>query len=169
MNYAYEDTWSLVQDNIIQYNREGIYAHWINYNEITGNTIQFNSETGLEMERCEFSSIKGNIISDNGDDGIHLRGASHSNVIDGCNIISNNSIGIKITESNKNRIANNNFIDNCEHAYIYNAFLSKWRRNYFDDRPLILPKIIKGHIGHRKIPYLNIDWFSRRRPYELPE
>jgi len=166
LNYAYEDAWSIVQDNIIRNNREGIYAHWINNNEITGNTIKMNSEIGLEMQRCEFSNIKGNIISDNGDCGIYLRGASDGNVINGKNTIGNNSIGIKIAESNKNRIASNNFINNTHQAYIYNAFSNKWKSNYWNDWPRFLPKTIRGHIGHRMIPYVNFDWRPKRNPYD---
>ncbi len=166
LNYAYEDAWSIVQDNAIKNNREGIYAHWINYNEITGNTIILNSEMGLKMQRCEFSKIKGNLISDNGECGIYLTGSSDGNVINGKNTIRNNSIGIKIAESNKNRIASNNFINNTQQAYIYNAFSNKWKGNYWNDWLRFLPKIIKGNIGHRMIPYLNFDWRSKRNPYD---
>jgi parallel beta-helix repeat protein len=169
LNYAYEDAWNIVQDNILQNNREGIYVHWANNNKITGNTIVMNNETGLIMERCEFSKIKGNNISDNGEDGIYLRGASDNNIINGKNTIRNNKIGINISESNKNRITNNNFINNSKPAYIYNSFRTKWKKNYWDDKPRILPKIIRGHIGHRKIPYVNFDWRPRRNPYDLPK
>ena len=165
LNYAYEDAWSIVQDNIIQNNQEGIYAHWINNNEIIGNTVKMNTDVGLEMQCCDFSKITGNIISDNGECGIYLRGASNSNIINGKNTIRNNSIGIKIAESNKNQINNNNFINNSKQAYIYNAFLTKWKNNYWDNWPRTLPKIIKGHIGHRKIPYINFDWRPKRNPY----
>ena len=168
LNYAYEDAWNIVQNNILQNNREGIYVHWANNNEITGNTIQMNSETGLIMERCKFSKIKGNIVNDNGECGVYLRGASNNNIINGKNTIRNNTYGIKLANSKKNQITNNNFINNSKQAYIFNAFRTKWKHNYWDDIPRILPKIIRGHIGHRRILYINIDWHPRRNPYDFP-
>jgi parallel beta-helix repeat protein len=162
LNYAYEDASNAVKNNIIKNNREGIYVHWANNNEISGNTIYMNSEAGLIMERCEFSVISNNIISDNNEYGIYLRSASKNNLISGKNIIKNNGIGIKISESNKNCIFDNNFISNSKQAYIYNSFLTKWKRNFWDDWQRILPKIIKGHIGQICMPYFNIDWCPRR-------
>ena len=164
LNYAYESAWNIVEDNIIQSNIEGVYVHWANNNKITGNTIRMNEEVGLEMQCCEFSKIKGNIISDNGECGIYLRGSSNSNIINGKNTIRNHSIGIKVSESNKNQINNNNFVNNSVQAYVYNAFLTRWKNNYWDNWPRILPKTIKGHIGHKKIPYVNFDWFPKRNP-----
>jgi parallel beta-helix repeat protein len=165
LNYAYETAWNIVKDNIFQNNREGIYVHWANNNEIIGNIIRMNFEMGLILERCEFSKIKGNIVSDNGEYGIYLRGASDNNIINGKNTIRNNTYGIKLANSKKNQITNNNFINNSKHAYIFNTFLTKWNQNYWDDRPGIILKIIWGHIGHRQIPYINIDWLPRRNPY----
>ena len=165
LNYAYEEPWNIVQDNIIQNNRVGIYAHWSNNNKISGNTIKMNSEHGLEMERCRNSIIKGNIISDNGCYGIYLRGSSDENTINGINIIRNNTVGVKLKESNKNIITGNNFVNNTYQAYFNNAYFTKWRRNFWDDWPRLLPKIIRGHIGKRGIPWLNIDWLPKRNPY----
>ncbi|KYK27811.1 hypothetical protein AYK20_02195 [Thermoplasmatales archaeon SG8-52-1] len=162
LNYAYDDAWNVVKGNIIKNNREGIYVHWANNNEITDNDIKMNFEAGLIMERCEFSTIKKNVISDNGQYGIYLRGASNNNIIGAKNTIRNNTIGLKIAESNKNSVYYNNFIGNSKQAHIYNSFRTKWKRNFWDDWQRILPKIIKGNIGSIGIPYFNIDWRPRR-------
>ena len=166
LNYAYEECWNIVQDNIVQKNKEGIYVHWADNNDISGNTIRMNSNNGLEMIRCRYSAIRGNVISDNGGCGIYLRGASNKNIVNEHNTLQNNSVGIKIIESNKNKVIKNNFINNSHQAYFYNALFTRWGRNFWDDKPRFLPKIIIGHID--KIPWINIGWLSKREPYDLP-
>jgi parallel beta-helix repeat protein len=166
LNYAYDDSeGSIIQNNIIQNNREGIYAHWINFNEIIDNTIRMNKKVGLEMQSCKETRISNNIISNNGEYGIYLRGASEKNIINGKNTIRNNSIGLIIEESNQNQISNNNFINNSQQAYIYNSFLTRWKNNFWDNWQKVLPKIIRGHIGHKMMPYFNVDWFPKRNSY----
>jgi len=164
LNYAYDLSWNIVRNNTIINNMEGIYAHWANNDQIIGNTITMNDGSGIEMERCQRSNIKGNIISDNGENGIYLRGASNENVISGMNIIRNNSIGLKLSESNRNVISHNNFINNSKHADFYNAFFTTWKRNYWDDLLVFLPKIIRGSLGERSIPWINFDWHPIRKP-----
>jgi parallel beta-helix repeat protein len=164
LNYAYEQSWNIIRNNTIINNKKGIYAHWANSDQITGNTITMNDGNGIEMERCENSTIIRNIISDNGECGIYLRGASNKNVIGEMNMIRNNAIGIKLSESNRNLISHNNFINNDEQAVFYNAFFNTWKRNYWDDRLFFFPKIIHGSIGERSIPWVNFDWFPIRKP-----
>jgi len=166
LNYAWHTAWNIVEDNIIFGNREGIYAHWSYSNIISGNKIIYNSEDGIEMQKCIFSEISANEFCDNGEYGIHLRGSSNANIISGKNMFRNNSIGIVIEESYKNQISKNNFINNSVHAYMYNTFLTKWKKNYWDDVPMFLPKIIKGKIGHIGFPYINIDWIPSRNQYK---
>jgi parallel beta-helix repeat protein len=164
LNYAYELSWNIVRNNTIQNNMKGIYAHWANNDQITGNTISMNNGNGIEMERCEQSYIKGNIISNNGECGIYLRGASHKNVIGELNTIRDNTIGVKLSESNRNIINNNNFINNDDQAVFNNAFFTTWKRNYWDDRLFFLPKIIRGSFGERSFPWINFDWHPIRKP-----
>jgi len=165
LNYAYETSWNIVRDNSIIHNVKGMYAHWANNGQITGNTIAFNGEIGIEMQCCKNSYITGNIISDNGVYGIFLRGASDRNTITGGNVIRQNAIGVQINESKRNLISKNNFIANIDHASFYNAFLTTWRRNYWDDRMVFLPEVIRGTIGKRQFPWVNFDWFTMRRPF----
>ncbi len=165
LNYAYDDTWNVVKGNTIYQNRQGIYVHWSNSNEISGNVIKDNSEVGLEMQRSLYCHVKGNIFSDNSKFGIYIRGASHSNIIDSYNKICNSSIGIDIEESDKNMVSENDFINNAVQAYVYKSFLTKWKKNYWDDAPRFLPKIITGNFGERLFPYFNIDWRPSRAPY----
>ena len=163
LNYAYESTWNDVRNNTIIDNVKGIYAHWANNGQITGNTISLNNEDGIEMEHCINCLITGNMVSDNGY-GIYLRGASNQNTISGINTIQGNVVGVKISESNRNIISKNNFIGNLQHAFFYNSFLTLWRRNYWDDRVLFFPEIIRGSIGKREFSWANIDRHPMLRP-----
>jgi parallel beta-helix repeat protein len=164
LNYGYAPSWNIVRNNTISNNVKGMYTHWANNGEITGNTITQNEENGIEMECSKNSLITGNIIRDNGAYGIFLRGESDQNTITGMNTIQDNAIGVKITESNRNVISKNNFIGNLQHAYFYNAFLTTWKRNYWDDRLLFLPEVIQGSFGKREFSWVNVDWHPMRKP-----
>jgi parallel beta-helix repeat protein len=163
LNYAYESTWNRVSNNSIVDNVKGIYAHWANNGQITGNLISLNDEDGIEMEHCLNCLIAGNMISENGY-GIYLRGASDRNTINGANTIQDNVLGVKISESNRNSISKNNFIGNLQHAFFYNSFLTIWRRNYWDDRVLFFPEIIPGSLGKREFSWVNLDRHPMLRP-----
>ena len=169
LNYAYEQSWNIVQNNSILNNKKGIYAHWANSDQITGNSIIMNYENGIEMEHCKGSNITRNIISNNGDCGIYLRGASNENRINGKNTIQNNTIGLKLTESNKNVISNNNFINNSKQAFFSNALFTKWKGNYWDDWPFFRPRMVRGSIGQRELPWVNFDWHPIRKPYNISQ
>ena len=166
LNYAYDPCWSIVRDNHIINNVRGIYAHWSSNGQITGNMIMMNEDSGIEMVRCTNSLITGNVISDNGMHGIFLRGASDRNTISGGNTIQNNALGLMISESHKNLITKNNFIGNIEHATFYHSFSTTWRRNYWDDRLLFFPEVIRGSVGKRERSWVNVDWFPMRKPFD---
>jgi parallel beta-helix repeat protein len=168
LNYAYEKSWNIVRNNTIQHNMKGIYAHWANNNQITGNTIIMNNENGIEMERSQQSNITRNIISDNGGCGIYLRDASHENVIGEMNTIKNNIIGLKLYESKRNKICQNNFVNNTQQAVFYSAPLTKWNNNYWDDWMHFRPRIIHGFIGLRQLPWIYFDWHPAHKPYDSP-
>lgn len=164
LNYGYAPSWNIVRNNTILNNVKGIYTHWANNGEITGNTIIQNEENGLEMECSKYSVIKGNIIRDNGGYGIYLRGESDQNTITGGNSIQDNAVGVKISESDGNKISRNNFIGNLQHATFYNSFLTNWKRNYWDDRMVLFPEIIFGSIGKREFSWMNVDWYPLWKP-----
>lgn len=166
LNYAYETAWNIVINNTLQQNTKGLYAHWAYSNQITGNTIDFNDEIGIEMERCELATISGNTISNNGECGIFLRGASNTNVIDG-NSIKNNTVGVMLTESKRNRIMENDFIQNDVHAGFDNAVFTRWRGNYWDDWPHIRARMIRGVIGGHQLPWVDFDWHPSKKPVLL--
>jgi len=87
-----------------------------------------------------------------------------NDVIGELNTIRDNTIGVKLSESNRNIINNNNFINNDDQAVFNNAFFTTWKRNYWDDRLFFLPKIIRGSFGERSFPWINFDWHPIRKP-----
>ena len=153
-----------IKDNTIQNNNQGIYLLASINNQIEGNIIQNNKDNGIESEWGQ-STIIGNVICENKNCGIYLRGASNNNLIKDNNSFKNNNIGIKLDNSNKNMIKNNNFIDNQEQAIFINSFLNRWRHNYWSDWAKLIPKIIKGNITNKNIPWINIDWLPSKQPY----
>lgn len=165
LNYAYEQSWNIVRNNSIIHNVRGIYAHWANNGKIQGNIIALNEKHGLEMQRCEQGRITGNVIRDNGGCGMYLRGASHGNIITDGNAIQNNSIGLRLSESKRNVISKNNFINNSVQAFFYSAYFTTWRSNHWDDWPHFRPRIIPGTLGQREMPWVNVDWHPKRTPY----
>jgi len=161
LNYAYEDSNTLVKDNLVQNNVQGIYSHWSDSNTIENNIVQNNDEEGIEFIRSRSGKITKNIIKDNGGYGIYLRGSSDNNLI-GENLLENNSEGVRVENSNENVITKNNLVENDVQAYFTNSFLNRWRGNYWSDWERILPKKIKGTIKYRGIPWVNFDWFPSK-------
>lgn len=159
LNYAYETSWNIIRNNLIQKNDDGIYLHWSFNNEISDNIIEDNSDDAIELERSENVKIIGNIIQENGGCGVYLRSTSKNNKIIGKNTIINNNIGIKLENSNRNKIIKNNFIDNNRQVIFYDSFLNIWHKNYWS-RPRILPKLIFGkiNVGFLSFNKVNIDW-----------
>jgi parallel beta-helix repeat protein len=163
LNYAYEDSNTVVENNLIKNNIHGIYSHWSNNNKINNNYIIDNKGHGIEMVRSYYAKIVDNTIKSNYEYAIYLRGSSNEGIIKS-NDLENNNEGIRIENSNKNLVQNNNFINNEVHAYFTNSYFNKWRRNYWDDWERIMPKRIRGTINYREIPWRNIDWFPSRSP-----
>ena len=167
LNYAYETSWNIVRDNHIQNNDDGIYLHWSFNSEIFNNIIEENSGNAIEIERSENARISGNIIQENDRCGIYLRTASKKIKINGGNNLVNNNIGIKIENSNKNRITKNNFINNNQQAIFFDSFLNIWYKNYWD-RSRLMPKLIFGkvNVGFLSLNKMNVDWRPAFFPHD---
>ncbi len=168
LNYAYPKSWNIVKYNIIENNRDGMYIHWANNNQIIGNVIKQNTNDGLEMECSQSSVIMKNVIEKNNANGLYLRSSSNKNKIKENNIIQNNNVGIMLENSNKNKIIRNNIVNNKKHANFYNSFFTVWNRNYWN-LPRILPKPIFGTTGiNNLIPWINFDFNPSIKLYIIP-
>lgn len=163
LNYAYEDSFNIVKDNIIKNNREGMYLLWSNNYLIENNTIFKNSEDGINFEASMYGTCKDNIIFENSGIGLHFRASSRESIIKN-NLIEDNNIGIKLDHSNKNKINDNIFIDNIVQATFKESYLTNWNRNTWDDWNKIFPRPIKGTITNFDINWINFD-FRPKKPY----
>ncbi len=141
LNYAYEDSWNIVQNNIIINNINGLIIHWANNNQILENMIQYNDNIGLEMESSRNSIIKCNVFEKNTKYGLLLRAASHKNIINF-----------------------NSFIDNEIHAYFDGSLFNNWNRNYWSDSKWIILKPIRGQLDIFNIPWIDFDFYPILRP-----
>jgi parallel beta-helix repeat protein len=136
LNYAYENSWNIVKNNVIKNNIDGMNIHWANNNQVISNKIQYNENNGLEMESSRETLIEKNLISNNGGYGLLLRAASHKNII-----------------------KSNNFIDNEVHAYFDGSIFNNWNRNYWSDSNWLIFKPIRGKIDILNIPWIDFDFF----------
>jgi len=175
---------NIISGNYIHNNRgEGIMDCG-DYTSIINNTVS-NNRFGIICGVGSYSRIYNNIIEKNGDGteftcGIMLEWSSKNNgethYYVSKNLISdNNPTGLYILDSYYNTIERNDFINNS----INNAFFTyesygvshnSWLRNYWSDSKLgILPKFIHGERGWGFffIPWLNLDWFPRKIPYNI--
>ena len=121
-------------DNIISYNKRGIYCSDAKIN-VTKNIIS-NNEWGIAFENLYHSNIIGNIIQNNSDFGIGLFNCFYS-VIQG-NQISNNNYGIKISSSWSNIVNENNITNNTIGIGVeaWDEFSTGWNKildNYIAD------------------------------------
>ena len=157
LNYAYEDSFSTVKDNIIQNNREGMYLLWSNNFLIENNTIMSNSEDGINFEASMYGTVKDNNIFDNTGCGLRFHGSSRENIIKN-NLIEENNIGIKLDHSNKNKINENTFNENGVQATFKESYLTNWNKNTWSDWRGIFPRPIRGTITNYDFKWINFDF-----------
>ncbi|TFF89685.1 MAG: hypothetical protein EU548_06855, partial [Promethearchaeota archaeon] len=134
-----------ILNNIIN-NSEGFGIHltcnnilYSYHNNISGNKINNNYNSGIHLEKCLYSHVSNNDLNKNQLNGITIRDCSNSNLTHNI-IMNNNQIGIFIDNSSgiaqNNYAYNNSFINNVVHAcdngtnnYWDNGYLG----NYWDD------------------------------------
>jgi parallel beta-helix repeat protein len=177
---------TIIEDNIITTNTEGIYLFKANNNKIDGNTISYNS-WGIYSDDTAGDVISGNTITLNSVDGIML-GSSKSvvtlnnisgngqnglsvpgdnNTILQNNIVDNRWFGVDISNSKKNSILQNNIYDNQRGnarvdvdmwiVLLRRPFDHTWDGNYWG-RPHQFPKIILG-VKYLLLPTIFLQWF----------
>ena len=136
------------------------------------NTIT-NSNTGIALDVSENNMIYWNTISLNKEVGIYISYESNGNTILSNNLKENGgshpyySGSIYIERSFNNKIYYNNFLSNTKGNYFILCSSNNWKCNYWD-RPRIFPKLIIGRKeGLSVLPWLNIDWYPAKEPYNL--
>jgi parallel beta-helix repeat protein len=132
------------------YQSRGIVFHFSNENIISGNDIFSNMGTGIDFY------------------------FSNDNIVEK-NTIEKNINGIKLSESDSNTIANNNFIRNVRNVFFLDCKTNKWTGNYWG-RFRIFPKLVTGaitvvpggfHSPPKYMPWPNFDLHPAKRPYEI--
>ena len=122
---------NVLRNNICLYNGDGIFLGDAHYNNITGNicsnsserpgitlrlsennvvsgnTIKYNPDHGLDLDFLNFNNVLRDNICSNNINGIALRLGSHHNKIINNTCTSNERSGIEIEHSDYNEIANN--------------------------------------------------------------
>jgi parallel beta-helix repeat protein len=104
---------NVILQNTFDYNNIGIDLYYSDHNSITENTASFNIYDGIEIEAGNYNSIIGNTIANNTEFGIYIE-----------------------TDSNRNSIYRNYFLNNGMHAYddgVNNEWNSTTIGNYWDN------------------------------------
>ena len=152
--------------------RNGIYGiglYSCNGVIIRDNIICNNRYAGIWLDNSENCLIYDNTIQENRFYNIWLGYESNNNTIRD-NSIKRSYTGVYIVCSYKNKIVNNNFIENSIHASFKDTLDNQWDGNYWDDwiglrfRFLkMLPKLIIGYF--KGFLYLNFDHHPAYRMY----
>lgn len=172
-----------VINNTLINNDEGIVLGYSRNNYICGNTIFNSSFAGIAMDwLSDDNYIVGNEIS-GGYGGIGLRTCNNNTILRN-NISNFEYIGVYLWYSANNKVLQNNFFDNRQHASFNNGYQNEWNENFWDDWSGLrfrlfknLPKRIRGgvniinnktpFIGFRfSIPWSNFDRHPSLTPYE---
>jgi parallel beta-helix repeat protein len=153
------------------------------YNQISFNEIKYGLGNGLEFQSSSSNQVFNNIVMDNKGRGIMISG-SRDNTFSSNNIM-NNTIGVQLDSSLSNKFLSNNFINNSQsHAtFVADGLLDShniWKRNYWERKIPIGPKIIVGLFKSRimipsftpgvppsplYLPTINIDLFPAIIPH----
>jgi parallel beta-helix repeat protein len=104
-----------IEGNELKENRNsGMYLEMSERNEIRNNQASGNYQMGIALVGCRANNLSGNTLHGNIGSGIWLN-VSSGNQLYGNNI-SNNAVGILVMNSNANKIYHNNFLGNKEQA-----------------------------------------------------
>jgi parallel beta-helix repeat protein len=131
------------------------------------NIIDNNANDGIKSDgsskKCIFSN---NIIKNNGHIGIEFTIGNDQSTVEYNRISNNQEFGLYLT-GNRNKIKNNDFINNSQTAFFKKSFLNFWNENYWNGST-DSPYIINGKIGRKaRIPWIQFDWHPAQEPYNI--
>lgn len=183
--------------NIYSFTTLGMYQIGINLESSNNNDISdckdYGSDIGIRFSNSTNNQIDLYYSTNNTRFGILIENSSINNFLVFCKIFNcsldcfsiessdnntflhchseNSTRGFYFLRSNMNEITRCNFINNKNHATFENSFKNSWKNNYWDTSNSILPKIIKGKIEINSnkidIPWLNFDWFTAQKPFDI--
>ena len=137
--YLYDDCgYTTIANNFVNASGEyGISLHWYSQNNtIRDNIANYNGNIGIEIyDYCENNMVSNNVVNFNGLNGIGIYDYSDNNILTQ-NIMYNNTIGLRVDDSDNNSIYENAFAKNGKHAYD-DGIDNKWNGttigNYWDN------------------------------------
>jgi len=104
-----------IEGNKLKENRNsGMFLEISQFNEIRNNQASGNYQMGMALAGCNANNLSGNTLDGNFESGIWLNGSNGNQLYD--NNISNNSLGMLVINSDGNKIYHNNFLGNKELA-----------------------------------------------------
>jgi len=104
-----------IEGNALDENRNsGMFLEISDNNEIRNNSASRNYQMGIALVGCNANNLSGNTLDSNFESGIWMN-VSSGNQIYGNNI-SSNSVGVLVMNSDANKIYHNNFLANKEQA-----------------------------------------------------
>ncbi|MCK4731530.1 MAG: right-handed parallel beta-helix repeat-containing protein, partial [Methanophagales archaeon] len=106
------------------YTQAGIRLFEVEYCDICNNNIS-NNYVGIYLRRSQYNVLSGNFINSNSQLGIHLCYFSNDNTLDG-NVVSNNMFGIQLAGCCNNALTGNAMSDNCYNFDVYGSELSQF-------------------------------------------
>jgi parallel beta-helix repeat protein len=128
--YFSSSSTNIITNNNISDDKEGIYLYLSsNDNIITNNTVLSNTGWGLKLESSSGNTVTDNNISINRN-GIHLSDSSDGNTITNNNVTSNTEWGINLSSSSNNLIYHNYFIENLNQSYDDTSIGNQWDSGY---------------------------------------
>jgi len=141
--------------------------------EINHNNIFKNTNLGILISGDSNAKIFKNHIYNNGageflDGGILIQDCNYNVLVN--NVIkTNNKYGLFLLRSMNNKVVENNFIGNiyCNAFFLQFSLFNHWSSNYWTDWIGLGPKLIKGKLGDRYIPWVNFDWHPAKEPYDI--
>jgi len=158
----------ITNNSVFRSGWSGILLEWrTDSNIVSGNTLSNNENSGIGIWDSNNNQVTGNLIVSNNHYGIFLLDDSNYNNISRNYIVSNN-LGINISNSQRNEITFNTFLNNRKNAFFNGkVFFNRWKSNFWN-RTHLLPKPIFGYITILNgiiVPWLNFDWNPAQEPY----
>jgi parallel beta-helix repeat protein len=170
-----------IQRNLISNTNIALQLQNSPVNDIFYNNIS-NASIALQLQNSPSTDIYYNNISNN-EEALYII-KSDVNTIENNNI-ANSHYGLVLDDSIDNTVNKNNFIGQSQHhiRYRFGPLPAKniFYRNYFQDHHSQLPYPIVGSLrtqftrhtitGYELtiiIPWINVDWFPARKPYDIP-
>ena len=129
----YAGSSNMVTGNTMNTNsKSGIQVYYTDYNIVTGNIVNYNTDYGIYLYKSNDNEIRGNTVNANNKNGIHLYRADDNEIT--CNWVAHNvKTGFYLTYgsgdgSTGNNISYNNIMSNGVH----NATSNGWEWNFYN-------------------------------------